>query len=307
MHIPSSMLHGAICPVTAVVSALSVGGVAFAAATAKEKPSAIRFGAVSAFIFTAQMMNFPVQNGTSGHLLGGVIASALLGVPFGVLATALVLLIQTLVFSDGGVSVLGANILNMSLIGAGIGGLIFRSLVGTSTKNTMYHMSAIGIVAWFSVIAAALACSIEFGISGTISFSKVASAMIGIHALIGIGEGLITIMVYHFLVAKSFKRSSEWALSLPVLSVAIIGAMLSPFACSFPDGLEWIGRKYQFFHELAPSFISPLANYTVSFIHHKIISTSAAGLSGVLITFLGACLLAHALNWKRLSASEKEI
>ena len=307
MHIPSSMLNGTICPVTAVVSALSIGGVTFAAAKAKGKPGAMRFGAVSAFIFAAQMMNFPIQNGTSGHLLGGVLASALLGVPFGVLAMALVLLIQTFVFSDGGTSVLGANILNMALIGAGIGGLLFRSLVGTSTRNSMHHLFAMGMAAWLSTVVAALVCSVELGISGAIPFSIVAGAMIGVHAFIGIGEGLITIMVYQLLVAKSFEMSSKWTVSLPALSLAIIGAMLTPFACSFPDGLEWVGKKYQFFHESAPSFISPLANYTVSFISHPKISTELAGLSGVLITFLGAWLLANMLNWTRLSILEKEV
>lgn len=307
MHIPNSMLNGPICPVTAAVSILVVGGVAMAAAKVKEKPSAMRFGAVSAFIFSAQMLNFPIQHGTSGHLLGGVLASALLGVPFGVLATALVLLIQAIIFSDGGMSVLGANILNMSVIGAGMGGLLFRSLSGKSYRNSRQHLSAIALAGCFSVILAAFACSMELAIAGTIPFSRVVGAMIGIHALIGIGEGLITVVAYHFIFSKSFTSTSQWAVKLPGLSLAIMGAMLSPFACGFPDGLEWISRKYQFFHESAPTFKSPLANYTVSYISHPIISAALAGVMGVLIALFGGWALAKMLNCEIWAISRKEL
>ena len=300
------MLNGAICPVTAAVSVLIIGGVAMAAAKVKEKPSSMRFGAVSAFIFTAQMMNFPIQHGTSGHLLGGVLASALLGVPFGVLATALVLLIQTIIFSDGGMSVLGANILNMSVIGAGIGGLLFRSLSGESDRNSMHHLSAIGVAGCSSVLLAALACSMELAISGTIPFMKVVGAMVGVHALIGIGEGLITAVAYHFFISKSFNGSSKWAVNLPVLVLAITGAMLSPFVCGLPDGLEWVSRKYQFFHESAPTFISPLANYTVSFIAHPIISTALAGVTGVLMVLFGGWALTKMLGCGVWAISKKK-
>ena len=306
MHIPNSMLNGAICPVTAAVSVLIVGGVALAAAKVKEKPSGMRFGAVTAFIFSAQMLNYPIQHGTSGHLLGGVLAAALLGVPFGVLATALVLVIQTIIFSDGGMAVLGANILNMSVIGAGIGGLLFRSLSGKSDRNSMQHLSAIGLAGCSSVILAAFACSMELAIAGTITFSRVVGAMMGIHALIGIGEGLITVLVYNLFLSRSFSSASKWAVNLPVLSLAIMGAMLSPFVCGFQDGLEWISRKYQFFQESAPTFVSPLANYTISFIAHPIMSTALAGVMGMFIALLGGLAFAKMLNCKMWAISKKE-
>ena len=130
MHIPNSMLQGHVCPVTAGVSILGIAIAAFKAISSKNKPAAARFGAIAALIFAGQMMNFPIQSGTSGHLLGGVLASALLGIPFGVLAMALVVTIQCIVFSDGGFSVLGANILNMALIGAGLGGVLHLLFFG---------------------------------------------------------------------------------------------------------------------------------------------------------------------------------
>ena len=104
MHIPQNLLDGTLCSVTAVVSGLCLAGAALAAYRSAEKPHPLRFAAVSAFLFAAQMMNFPISGGTSGHLLGGVLASALLGVPFGVLALALVVAIQALVFADGGLT-----------------------------------------------------------------------------------------------------------------------------------------------------------------------------------------------------------
>jgi len=123
MHIPQNLLNGSICPITATLSVLCLTGAAWAAYRSGKKPDALRFAAVSAFIFAAQMMNFPISGGTSGHLLGGVLASALLGAPFGILALALVVAVQAVVFADGGLNVLGANVFNMAILGAGLGGL----------------------------------------------------------------------------------------------------------------------------------------------------------------------------------------
>lgn len=192
MHIPDSMLQGRICPVTAAVSVLGLALAARAAIQSGNKPNAERFGAVTALIFAGQMMNFPIRDGASGHLIGGVLASALLGAPFGVLAMALVLTIQCLMFSDGGLSILGANILNMALIGAGLGGFLQRRFFNGALVNSLQNSLFLGFLAWLSVVLAALACSAEIALSGAIPFSKVAGAMLGTHALIGIGEGLIT-------------------------------------------------------------------------------------------------------------------
>ncbi len=304
MHIPDHMLHGQICPVTAAVSALGIAGAAIMAIRAKEKPTASRFGAVAALIFAAQMMNFPIQNGTSGHLLGGVLASALLGIPFGVLATALVLLIQCFVFSDGGASVLGANILNMALIGAGVGGLFFKQFAGASAKNSTFRLSSLGVAGWLSVILAALACSIELSISGAIPFTKVAGAMLGTHALIGIGEGLITVAVYRVLSSEALSSSPKWNVGVPLLAAVTIGTLLSPFASGFPDGLEWVAEKYQFLHEAAPAFVSPLPDYAVPALQNGIISTGLAGLIGVGLTFALGWFLARCVIGTRLKTAE---
>ncbi|MFH1799668.1 MAG: energy-coupling factor ABC transporter permease [Candidatus Omnitrophota bacterium] len=303
MHIPDHMLNGQICPVTATVSALGIAAAAIMALRSKEKPAASRFGAVAAFIFAAQMMNFPIQNGTSGHLLGGVLASALLGVPFGILAITLVLLIQCLVFSDGGASVLGANILNMALIGAGAGGFLFKRFAGASAKDSVFCLSSLGVAGWLSVILAALACSIELGVSGAIPFARVAGTMLSVHALIGVGEGLIAVAAYRVLSSKALSRSPQWNVGVPLLAAVTIGALWSPFASGFPDGLEWVAEKYQFLHEAAPAFVSPLSDYAVPALQNGILSIGLAGLIGVLLTFAMGWLLARCFTGMKLKTA----
>ncbi|MCX5783373.1 MAG: energy-coupling factor ABC transporter permease [Elusimicrobia bacterium] len=180
MHIPDSMLHGQICPVTAAVSAVGLSGAVYAI---KQKPQALKFAAVTAFIFAAQMVNFPVSGATSGHFLGGVLAAYLLGVPLGMISTAIVLSVQALFFGDGGIYALGANILNMSLIGAGLGGLLMKLL-----SKKWGGMVSLAVASWFSVMLAALACSAELALAGKVHLGAICGAMLGVHALIGIAE-----------------------------------------------------------------------------------------------------------------------
>ena len=287
MHIPSEMLNGRICPVTAAVSVAGVGIAAYMASKIKKKPTAARFGAVAALIFAAQMMNFPIQNGTSGHLLGGVLAAALLGTPFAVMVIALVVTLQCLIFSDGGFLVLGANVLNMALIGAGLGGFL-RTLVleGKFIKESSpLYAVGLGMVAWLSVVLAALAVSIELSVSGVVPFSKVAGAMLGTHALIGIGEGIITVAAFYAFGKVTNYSKEKWNTVMTFATALVIGAVLSPFASHLPDGLEWVAKKYQFLHEAAPTFVSPLSDYSFSLIQNNFISTALAGLLGVLVTF----------------------
>jgi cobalt/nickel transport system permease protein len=131
MHIPDSMLQGAICPWTAVACTVGLAGAAWACRAAKEnaKPTPLLFGGVTALVFAAQMVNYPLAGGVSGHLLGGVLAASLLGTPFAVMAMALVVGLQAMLFGDGGMTVLGANLLNMAVLGAGGGGLLRELLV----------------------------------------------------------------------------------------------------------------------------------------------------------------------------------
>jgi len=287
------MLHGSVCPVTAVVAAAGVTAAAWAASKSESKPAASRFAAVSALVFAAQMMNFPVQFGTSGHILGGVLASVLLGTPFGVLSVSIVLAVQCLLFSDGGLAVLGANILNMALLGAGVGGW----LAGSFRDRSASTFARVGLAAWASVLLAALACSIELAVAGVVPFSKVAPMMLSIHALIGIGESLLTVATVALL--PSTEKSARMAFVVPGVAALLIALVLSPFASVFPDGLEWVSSQLGIWHEAAPAFVAPLSGYAVSGL--SVLSTPAAALAGVIAVFVFGIIAASILNRRTAS------
>lgn len=194
MHIPDGFLDPKTWIVLDVVAA---GGVAVAIARANKKMDEKHIplmGVTAAFIFAAQMLNFPVAGGTSGHLMGGVLAAILLGPFAGVLVMATILMVQCFIFQDGGVTALGANIFNMGVIGAGLGYYIYFWLnkIFGATRGMFVSAFAAG---WFSIVLAASACALELALSGTVPLKVALPAMAGVHALIGIGEGLITVAV----------------------------------------------------------------------------------------------------------------
>ena len=147
---------------------------------------------MAAFVFAAQMFNFPVGGGTSGHFMGATLIAILLGPWASVLIMTTVLTVQCLVFQDGGLTALGANIFNMGIMGGFLGYYV-------NTAIQLFAQDKKGIfiggfaAAWCSIVLSAVCCAIELGISGTIPLKIVVPAMAGIHAIIGIGEGLITI------------------------------------------------------------------------------------------------------------------
>jgi cobalt/nickel transport system permease protein len=196
------------------------------------------------------------------------------------LATSLVVLIQALFFADGGLTVLGANILNISFIGAGIGGTIHYYVYKKMIQKKIYRALSLAGAAWLSVLSAAFLCSLELSFAGTISFIKVAPAMLSIHARIGIGEAGITLIAYYI-----FARHEKKNL-VPLATAALLAMLISPFTSSWPDGLEWVAEHYNFFHASLPHIISIWKDYTFPFITEPAISTGLAGLAGVIITFI---------------------
>jgi cobalt/nickel transport system permease protein len=154
-------------------------------------------GVMAAFIFAAQMLNFPVAGGTSGHLLGGVLAAVLLGPSAGAIVIAVVLIVQCFIFQDGGVTALGANIFNMSFVGA-VGGYFVYNLLRKLFGGERGILIGAAIAAWCSVVAAAAFCALELAISGTSPLKVALPAMVGVHTFIGIGEAIITLGVMSF-------------------------------------------------------------------------------------------------------------
>lgn len=163
-----------------------------------------RMAAVGSLIFAAQMVNFPINGGTSGHLLGGVLAALMLG-PFEALLVMTVMLsTQALIFGDGGMFALGANIFNMGVVGALGGYAIFQFLMKGDTGKKGFLKGAF-VAAWISVIVAAITASFEIAFSGTKSLSIVLPAMTLTHVAIGFFEGIITVFVLFLSIKKGYK------------------------------------------------------------------------------------------------------
>jgi len=154
-------------------------------------------GVMAAFIFSAQMLNFPVLGGTSGHLLGGVLAAVTLGPYAGCIVLSIVLIVQCLIFQDGGLTALGANILNMAVVGTIASYYLYALLKKFIFKKNM--LVAVLIASWFSVVLASISCAFELAISGTSPLRIALPAMLFVHIFIGIGEAVITTLVLNFI------------------------------------------------------------------------------------------------------------
>lgn len=197
MHVPDGFLTAPVSVVTGVVAA---GGVAIAIRGARselDEKTAPMAGLVAAFIFAVQMINFPVGAGTSGHLMGGLLAAVLVGPYTGALCVTVVLIVQGLLFADGGLTALGTNIILMALVTTFAGWAIFRGLIGALPKSRAGLLTSAGIAAFLSVPLAALVFVGLYALGGTvdISLGALAATMLGVHALIGIGEAAITVAV----------------------------------------------------------------------------------------------------------------
>lgn len=155
-------------------------------------------GVMAAFIFAAQMVNFPVFGGTSGHLIGSALAVAILGMWPAMVVMTSVVLVQALLFQDGGLDTLGANVFNMSILGCFISGMI----IGTGRKfGQRAFYSSVALAAWFSVVCTAISCAIQLSLSGISPLKVALPAMTAIHAVIGAFEGFITIVALRFIIS----------------------------------------------------------------------------------------------------------
>ncbi|WP_353931240.1 energy-coupling factor ABC transporter permease [Okeanomitos corallinicola TIOX110] len=291
MHIPDGFIS---VPVAAVTS-LASGGALLVSFGRSQTAFGIRrapvLGLTTAFIFAAQMINFPVAGGTSGHLLGGALAAIILGSPWaGMLCIATVLIIQAVLFADGGITALGANILNMGVIGVWVAWLLTQTLQRFLGGSKARLPLAAGIAAGVSVVVAAMACAIQLAISGTAPVNLVLASMAGVHILIGVGEGLITGGVLAYLATArpdllpgEEQKFRGWL--TPVVGILLVAGVLSLFASAWPDGLEKVAENLGFIdlsEQVRIVVPTPLADYGIQGLGQ--IGTSIAGLVGA-----GAC------------------
>ena len=197
MHIPDGFIDGTTSAGAAVVAAGGLGATLRRAGEVLDERRVPLAGLVAAFVFAVQMLNFPVVSGTSGHLLGGALAAVLVGPAVGAVCVTVVLAVQALLFADGGLSALGLNVLNMALVTAFGGYAVFVLARRVMSRTPSSVVAAAGTAAAVSVVLSALAFTLEYAVggTGTPSVATVAGAMVGVHVLIGVGEGVITALV----------------------------------------------------------------------------------------------------------------
>ncbi len=204
MHIPDGFLNVPVMFVAWIFS-IALIAISLKKVEADYQDRAVPLmGVCAAFIFAAQMINFPIPGGTSGHLLGGTLAGVLLGPWAGSLVMSIVFMVQALIFQDGGIIALGANILNMGLIGTFGGYYLFRTVRNLIDRNRSGHqftglVIGTAIASWVSVVMASALVALELAISGTVPLSVGLTAMVGWHVLIGLGEALVTISTVTFI------------------------------------------------------------------------------------------------------------
>ncbi len=289
MHIPDGFLDARTCVGTFCLAGAGLGWAGRRAAADATGRSVPLMGVMSAFVFAGQMINFPVASGTSGHLLGAALATTFLGPWAASLTMATVVTVQCLVFQDGGVTVLGANLLNMALVATWVAHAV-QTVVRRVAPGA--RVAGAAVAAWVSVLATALLCSLELASSGTIRFGVVAPAMALAHVVIGLGEAVITASVVSFVLRlrpdleAAAQRPTEegppLGTSFGWAALATVGLvlLLAPWASALPDGLEAVAEHLGFADRERASLSAPAADYTVPGVPNEGVSTILAGVLG---------------------------
>ncbi|MEW1830347.1 energy-coupling factor ABC transporter permease [Streptomyces sp. NPDC088196] len=340
MHVPDGFIDAPVSAATGVVAAAAIAVSLRGARRELDERTAPLAGLVAAFIFAVQMLNFPVAAGTSGHLLGGALAAILVGPYTGVLCVSVVLLMQGILFADGGLTALGVNITDMAITTTVVAYAVFRALVKILPRTRRSITAASFLAALLSVPAAALVFTLLYSLGGTtdVSLTKVATAMIGVHVLIGIGEAAITALTVGAVIAvrpdlvygargleQRLKlrvngelvdaqaplapvtpRASRRKLWLTGLAASLLLAgFVSFYASSNPDGLEKVAADQGIDRQTKEhaSADSPLADYGVRDVDDARLSGGLAGVIGVGVTVVAGTGVFWAVR-KRRSTSQ---
>ncbi|MET8448764.1 energy-coupling factor ABC transporter permease [Streptomyces sp. NPDC005209] len=338
MHVPDGFIDA---PTSAVTGAVAAGALAVSLRGARrelDERTAPLAGLVAAFIFAVQMLNFPVAAGTSGHLLGGALAAILVGPYTGVLCVSVVLLMQGILFADGGLTALGVNITDMAIVTTLVSYAVFRLLVKVLPRGRRTVTAASFAAALLSVPAAAVAFTLIYAVGGTtdVSIGKVATAMIGVHVLIGLGEAAITALTVGAVIAVRpdlvyGARGLQQRLKLRVngelvdaptarpvpaagaagshrklwitglVASLVLAGFVSFYASANPDGLEKIAHDKGIDRKVEKhaSSDSPLAGYGVKDVSDARLSSGLAGVVGVGVTVVAGSAVFWAVRRRR--------
>jgi len=249
MHIPDGFLSARVALGYAAVSALGIGVACRRLRVQRDRGSSALIGVSAAFVFAAQMVNFPVAAGTSGHLVGSALSCALLGLPGALLVMTAVIIMQCFAFADGGVLSLGANVFNMGLVGCIVGFCCYRLLCGSAPSPTR-RVASVAFAGWCATVAGAVSCAGQLSLSGAVRLPVVLPALVGVQALIGVGEAVISALVVASVLRfrpELLENGGSLALRAPPpvaavyaglgLSIAV-AALLAPLAYAAPDGFS---------------------------------------------------------------------
>jgi cobalt/nickel transport system permease protein len=304
LHIPDGFLTLIVSLVFWLVTIILVGlAVSKSNQSLGEKQIPL-MGVMAAFIFAAQMLNFPIAGGTSGHFLGGSLAAIVLGPWAGILVMTAVVGVQARLFQDGGLLVMGANIFNMGIITSVIGFGLYRMVV---SRKRGLRIAFAGIGAWIATMAAALFTALQLWLSGTTRLEIVVPAMLGVHALIGLGEALITMAALTYieqtrpdlLGIENSKDAGGRGWIVAGILVSLIAIFISPLASGNPDGLEKVAQDLGFLNQGLGSPYQILPDYTVPFFGETALSTVMAGIVGAVVIAGLIILVGRNLRRKR--------
>jgi cobalt/nickel transport system permease protein len=286
MHIPDGFLTDPVCTVCTLASAGSIG---YGFARSREADSsrwAALMAVTGAGIFAAQMVNFPIDSGTSGHVIGAALAAIVLGPWRGMLTMAIALSVQCFVFGDGGTRALGANLLNMAvvapLVASALYALIARRVSGANGK-----LLGAGAAAFGAVLASAAMCSLELAVSGTYGFTQVFAAMIGAHLVIALAEAAMTMTIVAAalaMLAEDRVLSTRGVMVGGLALAVVVAGVLAPVASLNPDGLERVAVDLSF-ADLATGSWAIAPDYAAPGIAWPALAVAIAGIGGALFVF----------------------
>ena len=293
MHVPDGFINAPVSIGTGVISFATLWAYVRSAKSLVADKLIALTGMMSALIFVLQMINFPIAAGTSGHLLGGALAVIVLGPNLGIICISIVVVIQSLLFADGGLSALGVNVLNMAIITSLVGWVTISSwkkLFGEANISIISGSIVAGIL---SVVFSSIAFVFEYALGGTVSvpLGSVLIAMVSSHLLIGLGEGVITALIVSLLLrvrsdliyikTNADKKNSMSSFYGLFIFLLLCLTLITPYASSSPDGLESVASDFGFSE--GSGIVLLLDDYGISGLNNDFLSTALSAVLGVVV------------------------
>ena len=293
MHVPDGFINAQVSIGSGIVSFATLWAYVKNAENLVADKLIALTGMMSALIFVLQMINFPIAAGTSGHLLGGALAVIVLGPHLGIICISIVVVIQSLLFADGGLSALGINVFNMAIVTSLVGWLVITSWKKLFGEANISIISGSIVAGLLSVIFSSIAFVFEYALGGTgaVPLSSVLLAMLSTHLLIGLGEGVITALIVSLLLrvrsdlvyVKTNEHVSNNTSSIYGLFIFLLlcFTLITPYASSSPDGLESVAENFGFLE--TDGLVLFLNDYGISGLNNSFLSTIISAVLGIVV------------------------